>query len=146
MKKVFEQNPKLKKYYGTSDGEAFYQENDAKNHAKSLKDKTVECVENENFLEVIDSEELSDEQKEAAAFDAEQQAEVDKKEKEAAEAKIAEDARIEGERKAQEAADAKVKADAADAKKAADAKVKAEAAAAKKAADAAAKKETLKKV
>ena len=31
----------MSKYFQTSDGEDFYTENDARNHAKSLKDKTV---------------------------------------------------------------------------------------------------------
>ena len=62
MNQVFEQNPKLEKYYGTSDGEAFYNENDAKNHAKNLEDKTVETVFNTQFLEVNDTEELTEEE------------------------------------------------------------------------------------
>ena len=32
---------KHSKYFATSDGEQFYNESDAKNHAKTLKDKTV---------------------------------------------------------------------------------------------------------
>lgn len=31
----------MSKYFQTSDGQNFYQENDAKNHAKTLQDKTV---------------------------------------------------------------------------------------------------------
>ncbi|WP_264522145.1 hypothetical protein [Flavobacterium sp. N1994] len=65
MDDVFKQNPKLEKYYSTSDGEAFYNENDAKNHAKNLEVKTVETVFNELFLDVIKDEELSEEEKEA---------------------------------------------------------------------------------
>jgi hypothetical protein len=72
MNDVFKQNPKLEKYYGTSDGEAFYNENDAKNHAKNLDVKTVETVFNELFLEVIKDEELSEEEKEALRLEAEE--------------------------------------------------------------------------
>ena len=67
---IFKQHPNLEKVYVTSDGTAFYQENDAKNHAKSLKDKTVEIVYNENLLEVVDSEELDPEDEEMKAFEA----------------------------------------------------------------------------
>lgn len=70
MNEIFKQNPNLEKYYGTSDGEAFYNENDAKNHAKNLDDKTVESVFNEKYLEVIDSEDITEEQKELQEFDA----------------------------------------------------------------------------
>ncbi|WP_395049404.1 hypothetical protein [Flavobacterium sp.] len=77
MKKVFEQNPTLEKYYGTTDGEAFYNENDAKNHAKKLEVKTVETVYNEKFLEVVDAEELSDSEKEMAEFEAAEKAKAD---------------------------------------------------------------------
>lgn len=76
-KEVFEQNPNLKKVYCTSDGTPFYQENDAKNHAKTLKDKSVETVYNENLLEVIDDEELSDSDKEMAEFEALEKAKAD---------------------------------------------------------------------
>ena len=31
----------MSKYFKTADGQEFYQENDAKNHAKTLEDKTV---------------------------------------------------------------------------------------------------------
>lgn len=41
MDKVFENNPNLKVYYKTSDGTAFYNESDAKLHAKTLDDKNV---------------------------------------------------------------------------------------------------------
>lgn len=70
MKEVFEQNPNLEKVYATSDGECFYNDNDAKNHAKKLDVKTVEIVYNENILEVIDEEELTDADKEMAEFEA----------------------------------------------------------------------------
>ncbi|GGB82994.1 hypothetical protein GCM10007424_23770 [Flavobacterium suaedae] len=42
--KVFESNPKLQHYFKTADGQAFYNEPDAKNHAKTLTDKTVTPV------------------------------------------------------------------------------------------------------
>lgn len=70
MHKIFESNPDLKKAYITSDGTPFYQENDAKNHAKSLKDKTVEPVYNEKELQVVAGQELSDDDKEMAEFEA----------------------------------------------------------------------------
>ena len=96
---IFETNPNLEKVHVTSDNTPFYQENDAKNHAKSLKDKTVETVYNEKFLEVVGTEELTGEDKELAEFEAaekerEAQEAADQKEKEdaaAAEQKEAED-------------------------------------------------------
>jgi hypothetical protein len=72
MHKIFESHPDLKKAYITSDDTAFYQESDAKNHAKTLKDKTVEPVFNEKELQVVGAEELSDADKEMAAFEAEE--------------------------------------------------------------------------
>lgn len=44
--KIFEANPHLERVFTTADGEAFYNEPDARLHAKSLKDKTVTRVEN----------------------------------------------------------------------------------------------------
>lgn len=88
MKDVFEQNPSLAKVYCTSDGTPFYQENDAKNHAKTLDNKAVETVYNESLLEVVDSEELSDSEKEIAEFEASEKA---KEEQEAAAEKAKED-------------------------------------------------------
>ncbi len=67
---VFKQNPKLEKYYSTSDGEAFYNDNDAKNHAKTLEVKTVETVFNPEFLEVIDEQMISEDEKALAEFEA----------------------------------------------------------------------------
>lgn len=43
--KVFKANPSLKAYFETSDGTKFFTENNAKNHAKSLKNKAVKKVE-----------------------------------------------------------------------------------------------------
>lgn len=71
---VFEQNPQLKKCFGTSDGELFYTEDDAKNHSKSLDDKSVETISNENFLKVVESEDLSDEAIKMAEFEDEKRA------------------------------------------------------------------------
>lgn len=47
MKKdtIFEQHPTLKKYFQTSDGTAFYTQDAANNHAKTLSDKEVKEVE-----------------------------------------------------------------------------------------------------
>lgn len=42
---VFNANPKLEQYFKTADGNAFFTEHDAKNHATSLKSKKVEKVE-----------------------------------------------------------------------------------------------------
>lgn len=90
-KEVFEQNPHLDKVYTTADGECFYNENDAKNHAKKLEVKTVEPVYNENLLEVVDSEELSDSEKEMAEFEAAEKAKEEQAAQEAAVQKEAED-------------------------------------------------------
>ena len=42
---IFTQNPNLQEVFKTSDGEYFYNENSAKNHAKTLEDKSVEHLE-----------------------------------------------------------------------------------------------------
>lgn len=44
MEKIFEINPNLKEVFTTADGECFYKHDDAKNHAKTLVDKTVKHV------------------------------------------------------------------------------------------------------
>jgi hypothetical protein len=90
MHEIFETNPALKKAYITSDGTPFYQETDAKNHAKTLKDKTVEPVYNEKELQVVDEEELTDADKEMEAFEAEEAAKEAKAQKEAEEVAQAE--------------------------------------------------------
>lgn len=41
---VFKQNPKLESYFQTSDGNNFFKDFDAKNHAKSLKNKAIKEV------------------------------------------------------------------------------------------------------
>ncbi|BFM42678.1 hypothetical protein CFS9_13190 [Flavobacterium sp. CFS9] len=62
MKKheIFESNPDLKEVHMTSDGQSFFKESDAKNHAKTLQDKTVELVVNpsdyENLLDDLDED------------------------------------------------------------------------------------------
>lgn len=63
MKKhdIFITNPSLKEVHMTSDGQSFYNDNDAKMHAKSLKDKIVELVVNPSQLEVITDEDDEDE-------------------------------------------------------------------------------------
>ena len=53
---IFESNPQLKEVHVTSDGQCFYNDNDAKLHAKSLKDKKVELVLNPDHLEVVGEE------------------------------------------------------------------------------------------
>lgn len=45
MNKHFKNNPDLLEYYETSDGQAFYKKQDAKNYAKGLTDKSVKKVE-----------------------------------------------------------------------------------------------------
>lgn len=77
MNKIFKTNPGLKEAHRTSDGQFFYQETDAKNHAKTLTDKTVEHVVNELEMEVIDDEELTPEQIEMAAFEAAEKVKAD---------------------------------------------------------------------
>jgi hypothetical protein len=47
---IFNTNPKLEKCFKTSDGEHFYNESDAKNHAKSLENKHVEKLVNPEFI------------------------------------------------------------------------------------------------
>lgn len=55
MKKheIFETNPKLPEVHMTSDGEYFYNNNDAKMHAKTLEDKSVELIVNPDLIEVV---------------------------------------------------------------------------------------------
>ena len=42
---IFNNYPTLQVYFKTADGQAFFQESDAKNHAKTLENKKVEAVE-----------------------------------------------------------------------------------------------------
>lgn len=72
---IFKTNPNLKEVHMTSDGQCFYNEYDAKMHAKTLKDKTVELVVNPNQLEVIVEDEDEDEQEAKAKAEAEAKAE-----------------------------------------------------------------------
>lgn len=44
MNKIFKNNPELKEFYQTCDGQAFFTENAAKLHAKTLKNKSVVLV------------------------------------------------------------------------------------------------------
>lgn len=74
MNEIFKANPHLKKVFVTSDDTAFYQETDAKNHAKTLEDKTVEPLYNELELTVVDEEELTAEQLEMAEFEKQEKA------------------------------------------------------------------------
>lgn len=61
MDTVFEQNPNIDVYFKTSDGESFYNENDAKNYAKKLKDKKVQRI-----VRGVSSESESPENKQAS--------------------------------------------------------------------------------
>ena len=63
--KIFESNPQLKQVHVTADGECFYNDSDAKMHAKSLEDKKVELVLNPDHLEVV-GEEIEEASKEEA--------------------------------------------------------------------------------
>ncbi|MEY4903234.1 MAG: hypothetical protein RLZZ292_1049 [Bacteroidota bacterium] len=74
---IFKTNPNLEKVFVTSDNEYFYQENDAKNHAKSLKDKSVETVYNAKTFEAIDDFESSEDDKELAEFEAAEKAKAE---------------------------------------------------------------------
>jgi hypothetical protein len=88
---IFETNPNLKEVHMTSDGECFYNENDAKMHAKSLEDKKVEIVFNGDHIQVEGDEEVETE--EAAEAEAKALAEKEAPEKaEAAEKEAAEKA------------------------------------------------------
>lgn len=44
MDKIFEKYPKINVYYKTDDGNSFFLESDAKNHAKSLNNKSVQPI------------------------------------------------------------------------------------------------------
>ncbi len=59
--KIFDTHPSLEKVFVTSDEEVFYQESDAKNHAKGLQKKTVETVYNPDHITVEDHEDLGEE-------------------------------------------------------------------------------------
>lgn len=51
MSDVFKKYPNLEKYYQTSDGEKFFTESPAYNHAKTLENKKVETVERKAEVE-----------------------------------------------------------------------------------------------
>ena len=59
---IFEANPNLKEVHATSDGQCFYNDNDAKMHAKTLKDKSVELIVNPSLIDVEIEEELDNDQ------------------------------------------------------------------------------------
>lgn len=46
MDQIFKSNPNLKEYFRTSDGIAFFTDNAARNHARSLENKTITTVKN----------------------------------------------------------------------------------------------------
>lgn len=48
---IFQANPKLDCYFKTSDGESFFTENAAKDHARSLTEKTVETLHRFDYVE-----------------------------------------------------------------------------------------------
>jgi len=59
---IFKTNPNLKEVHMTSDGECFYNDNDAKMHAKSLEEKKVEIVLNPDHIQVECAEEVETEE------------------------------------------------------------------------------------
>lgn len=121
MDKIFSENPNLKEYFETTDGHKFFNENAAKNHAKTLAEgsRGVKHVERPaDKVEIVET----DEEKEARlAKEAELKAKKDaekaekaaelkaKKEAEKAEAKAKKEAEV----KAKKEAEAKAKEDAA---------------------------------
>ena len=64
---LFAHNPHDKSFFMTSDDQAFRQEGDARNHAKTLEDKEIETVKNPGKSAPAESTELSDEDKAALA-------------------------------------------------------------------------------
>jgi hypothetical protein len=58
--KIFKANPKLDCYFETTDGECFFTENSAKDHARNLEDKTVKPFHRANYI-VVDSIDVNDE-------------------------------------------------------------------------------------
>jgi hypothetical protein len=46
MDQIFKSNPNLKEYFRTADGIAFFTDNAARNHARSLENKTITTVKN----------------------------------------------------------------------------------------------------
>lgn len=55
---IFKNYPTLQVYFKTADGQSFFQESDARNHAKSLENKTVEKV--ERPFEAIEDKEVKE--------------------------------------------------------------------------------------
>lgn len=55
---IFKNYPTLQVYFKTADGQAFFQESDARNHAKSLESKKVEKV--ERPFEAIEEKEVKE--------------------------------------------------------------------------------------
>lgn len=51
---IFTQNPNLQEVFKTSDGQYFYNENSAKNHAKTLDDKSVQHLEKPNAIQTAE--------------------------------------------------------------------------------------------
>ncbi len=55
---IFKNYPTLQVYFKTADGQSFFQESDARNHAKSLESKKVEKV--ERPFEAIEDKEVKE--------------------------------------------------------------------------------------
>ena len=56
-KEYFKNHPKVDKFYKTKDDLFFFTEQDAKNHADSLVDKEVICVDKQHVIDTIAIEE-----------------------------------------------------------------------------------------
>lgn len=58
---IFKANPQLDCYFETTDGECFFTDNAAKDHAKSLADKTVKTHHKSDYVEPTEEVEETDE-------------------------------------------------------------------------------------
>lgn len=118
MDNVFKNNPELKVYYKTADGTAFYTEPDARMHARSLSDKSVEpvyrsVIENVAIVLEDDSQKKLQDAVQADALSgmmSEDEKEAEDKAKQEAEEK----AKQEAEEKAKQEAEEKEKQEAED--------------------------------
>ena len=121
--KYLAENPTIDVVHGTSDGNLFYNISDAKNHAKTLKDDTVETEYQEKKMVEVDTAE--NEKLLAATGDGCPIAKAEAAAKEKADADAKADADTKAELEAKEKADADAKAEL-EAKEKADADAKAE--------------------
>ena len=108
---IFETNPQLEKVFVTTDGEAFYNDNDAKNHAKNLDDKGVKIIFNTDFLEVVVEKNVSEDDKALAEFEADEKAKAEKLAEDEAQAEKEADEKAKAEKLAEDEAQAEKEAD-----------------------------------